>query len=227
VQTLRLYTYCRSSAAFRVRIALNIKAMTYQSEFIHLLKDGGEQYSADYSAINPQRMVPVLCCGDDTVSQSLAIIEYLEEMQPRPALLPIALQARAAVRALALSIACDIHPLDNLRVLRYLEHQLGLDKAERERWYCHWLSEGLAALEVSLSAIRDRGQGASSAPSYCYGTEPGLADICLIPQVYNALRFNCSLADCPIIQQIYAHCMGLAVFQGAAPEQQADFVEVV
>jgi len=226
VQALRLYTYCRSSAAFRVRIALNMKGLVYRSEFVHLLKGGGEQFSEAYSEINPQRLVPSLSRGDDTLTQSLAIIEYLEEVQPKPALLPAAPLERAAVRALALSIACDIHPLDNLRVMRYLEHQLGLAKDERERWYCHWLSEGLAALEVSLRANSVVGLGAKAGASYCHGEQAGLADICLIPQVYNALRFNCSLADFPIIEQIYEHCMGLAEFHRAAPEQQADFVEM-
>jgi len=222
VQALTLYTYCRSSAAYRVRIALNIKALAYQQEYIDLLKAGGEQYSAAYRERNPQMLLPTLCHGEQSISQSLAIIEYLEEIEPDPALLPSAPGDRAVVRALALSIACDIHPLDNLRVLRYLEHPLALDQAARERWYCHWIGEGFRALEARLMTLAGgAGEGTSK---YCFGEQPGLADICLIPQVYNALRYNCDMAAYPRLRGIYRHCMGLAAFQEAAPEQQADFV---
>ena len=222
MQALTLYTYCRSSAAYRVRIALNIKALDYQHEYIDLLKAGGEQFSTAYQELNPQMLLPTLCHGEQSISQSLAIIEYLEEIEPEPALLPSAPGDRAEVRTLALSIACDIHPLDNLRVLRYLEHQLALDQAARERWYCHWIGEGFRALEVHLLALA--GGGTEGASEYCFGEQPGLADICLIPQVYNALRFNCDMAAYPRIHGIYQHCMGLAAFQEAAPERQADFV---
>lgn len=220
MQALTLYTYCRSSAAYRVRIALNIKALDYQHEYIDLLKAGGEQFSTAYQELNPQMLLPTLCHGEQSISQSLAIIEYLEEIEPEPALLPSAPGDRAEVRTLALSIACDIHPLDNLRVLRYLEHQLALDQVARERWYCHWIGEGFRALEARLQALVLVGAEAE----YCVGEQPSLADICLIPQVYNALRFNCDMAAYPRIQGIYRHCMGLAAFQEAAPERQADFV---
>jgi len=227
VQAVKLYTYCRSSAAYRVRIALNLKGLDYHSEYIHLLKGGGEQFSAAYRALNPQMLVPSYCEGEQTLTQSLAIIEYLEERHPHPALLPQEPQARAQVRSLALSIACDIHPLDNLRVLRYLEQHLGLDKAGRERWYCHWIDEGFSALEARLVAQRgaDTDPGVGTDGGYCYGYQASLADICLIPQVYNALRFNCDISVYPTIQRIYQHCKGLTAFQQAAPEQQADFVE--
>ena len=227
MQAVKLYTYCRSSAAYRVRIALNIKGLDYHSEYVHLLKGGGEQFSAAYRALNPQMLVPSYCDGEQTLTQSLAIIEYLEERHPHPALLPKAPQARAQVRSLALNIACDIHPLDNLRVLRYLEQHLGLDKAARECWYCHWIDEGLSALEASMMAQRlaDTGAGVETGGDYCHGDQVSLADLCLIPQVYNALRFNCDISIYPTIQRIYQHCMGLADFQQAAPEQQTDFVE--
>ena len=228
MQAVRLYTYCRSSAAYRVRIALNLKGLDYHSEYIHLLKVGGEQFSAAYRALNPQMLVPSYCEGEQTLSQSLAIIEYLEERHPNPALLPKGSQARAQVRSLALSIACDIHPLNNLRVLRYLEQQLVLDKAARERWYCHWIDEGFSALETRLMAQRgvDTDTGVRANGDYCHGDQPSMADICLIPQVYNALRFNCDISVYPTIQRIYQHCMGLTDFQQAAPEQQADFTEI-
>lgn len=223
MQAVKLYTYYRSSAAYRVRIALNIKAIVYQSEYIHLLKEGGEQFSAAYREINPQMLLPSYCPGDQTLSQSLAIIEYLEEVQPSPALLPQAPLDRALVRSLAQCISCDIHPLGNLRVMRYLEQPLGLDKDARERWYRHWIYQGFNALEARLAAHRQAGSGAS--PGYCFAEQASLADVCLIPQVYNALRYDCDMSRYPRIQQIYEHCSGLAAFQRAAPEQQADFVE--
>jgi len=212
---LKLYTYFRSSAAFRVRIALNYKGLPYQAVPVHLLRDGGEQHSAAFAERNPARSVPVLEDGALTVTQSLAIIEYLEDTHPVPALLPPDAAARARVRALAMSIACDIHPLNNLRVLRYLKAALGIDDAGRAEWSRHWIALGFGALERLLQ--QDGGAGAC-----CYGDTPTLADCCLIPQVFNAQRVNCPLEPFPTIQRIHQHCMRLESFARAAPGAQSD-----
>lgn len=212
---LRLYTYFRSSAAYRVRIALNLKNLSYQAVPVHLRRDGGQQHSPSFLRLSPAHLIPVLEQEALSLTQSLAIIEYLEETHPAPPLLPKEAHARAQVRALALSIACDIHPLGNLRVLQYLETQLNVDEEARRRWSRHWLELGLAAIEQLLAASK-------TAQSFCYGDSPTLADCCLIPQVFNALRAECSLNPYPTIQRIYAHCTGLAPFQDAAPDAQAD-----
>ena len=213
--TIRLYTYFRSSAAFRVRIALNYKDIPYQSIPVHLLRGGGEQHGADFGERNPARMVPVLEDGALTLTQSLAIIEYLEETHPTPALLPHAAAARASVRALALSIACDIHPLNNVRVLRYLKAPLEIDEARRAEWSRHWIAVGFAALERRLAQSNTTGE-------CCYGDAPTLADCCLIPQVFNAQRAHCALEPFPTIRRIHAHCMQLESFARAAPSVQGD-----
>ncbi|MGQ0591366.1 MAG: maleylacetoacetate isomerase [Gammaproteobacteria bacterium] len=213
-----LYTYFRSSAAYRVRIALNLKGITYEPRFVHLAR--GEQHAAAYRALNPQGLVPVLVHGARVLTQSLAILEYLDEGFPTPPLLPPAPELRARARAFTGLVACDIHPLDNLRVLRYLEHALGQGPEARGQWYRHWIQEGFRALETMLGETMlgvDAGAGA-----YCLGQGPTIADVCLIPQVYNARRFDCDLRDFPHIQAIEAHCMTLPAFRQAAPEAQAD-----
>jgi maleylacetoacetate isomerase len=212
---LRLYTYFRSSAAFRVRIALNYKQIQYQSIPVHLLRGGGEQHSASFGERNSAHLVPVLEDGALTLTQSLAIIEYLEETHPTPSLLPREPGARARVRALALSIACDIHPLNNLRVLRYLKAPFGIDEERRGAWSRHWIAVGLAALEQELAR-------AGTAGDYCHGDTPTLADCCLIPQVFNAQRVDCPLDPFPAIRRIHEHCMQLQAFARAAPAAQSD-----
>jgi maleylpyruvate isomerase len=212
---LRLYTYFRSSAAFRVRIALHYKGLAFEAIPVHLLRGGGEQHSASFGDRNPSRLVPVLEDGALSLTQSLAIIEYLEETHPTPALLPRSAAARAAVRSLALGIACDIHPLNNTRVQRYLKQPLGIDEEQRAEWSRHWIALGFSALEQVLTR-------SGSAGRCCYGDEPTLADCCLVPQVFNAQRVNCALEPFPNIWRIYQYCMGLDAFTRAAPAAQSD-----
>jgi maleylacetoacetate isomerase len=211
----RLYTYFRSSAAFRVRIALHYKNLPFESIPVHLLRGGGEQHAAAFAERHPARLIPVLEDGALALTQSLAIIEYLEETHPTPALLPPDAAARATVRALALSIACDIHPLNNTRVMRYLKDSLGIDPPQRDSWARHWIALGLGALERVLAA-------GGTAGSCCYGDTPTLADCCLIPQVFNAMRVQCPLEPYPTIQAIHQHCMRLPAFARAAPAAQPD-----
>ena len=211
---LELYTYFRSSAAFRVRIALELKALPWRSIPVHLLRSGGEQHAAQFVELNPAHLVPVLKDQALTFTQSLAIIEYLEERHPQPPLLPQEPAARAHVRALALGIACDIHPINNLRVLRYLGSELGAAEPQRQAWSAHWIGLGFTALERMLAA--------SGADAFCYGSGPTLADCCLVPQVFNALRLKLTLNDYPIIGRIYENCMGLPAFVRAAPAAQSD-----
>lgn len=211
---LSLYTYFRSSASYRVRIGLALKGLAYASRPVHLVRNGGEQHSPDFAALNPAQLVPVLQDGEVTVTQSLAILEYLEETHTTPALLPTSAADRAHVRAMALLIACEIHPINNLRVLQHLEHELHLDAPARNAWYAHWVNEGFAALELMLQ---------HSAGQFCHGDLPGMADCCLVPQVYNARRFQIALAPYPTIARIAAHCEALPAFMQAAPEAQADF----
>ncbi|MFQ6024634.1 MAG: maleylacetoacetate isomerase [Acidiferrobacterales bacterium] len=212
---MELYTYFRSSAAFRVRIALNLKGVDYQSHFVHLVKGGGEHKQPEYVALNPQGFVPTLVDGDQVFTQSLAIIEYLDEVYPNPPLLPDTVRERAYVRSLAQMVGCDIHPLNNQRVLKYLTHVLQQGEEERLNWYRHWIYEGFKAFEAHLA--ENPGTGA-----YCYGDAPTLADICLVPQVFNAKRFECDLTAYPTVQRIYDNCMKLTTFQAAAPENQED-----
>ncbi|QMT40420.1 maleylacetoacetate isomerase [Neisseria shayeganii] len=207
-----LYTYFRSSAAYRVRIALALKNLTYRSVPVHLLNQGGEQRLPAYTALNPQQLVPAWQTADGAVlAQSLAIIEYLEETHPEPPLLPDDPLQRARVRAFAQHIACDIHPLNNTRVLQYLVQQ-GWDDAHKQAWYAHWVHKGFTALEASLS---DSG-------AYCFGDTPTLADCCLIPQVYNARRFQIDLSAYPRICRIAETAARHPAFIQAAPEQQSD-----
>lgn len=212
---MKLYSYFRSSAAYRVRIALELKGLAAEQAHVHLLADGGQQFKQEYAALNPQHLLPTLTDGDAVLTQSLAILEYLEECHPKPALLPADPRGRAAVRAIALAVACDIHPLNNLRVLKYLTGALGVSDEQKQQWYRHWVADGLAALEKLVSAQRGDGR-------YCHGDAPTIADCCLIPQLYNARRFGCDLGAYPTLLSIDAHCATLPAFHRAAPEQQAD-----
>ena len=215
MHVLKLYTYFRSSASYRVRIALNLKGLAYEAVPVHLVRDGGQQHSAAFTALNPVELVPVLVDGNTTLSQSLGIIEYLEETRPEPTLLPKDAAGRARVRAIAQTIACEIHPLDNLRVLRYLELQLGVDAGARTTWYRHWVELGFAAIERML--VEDAATG-----RFCHGDTPTLADCCLVPQLFNAERFGVQLEPYPTIRRIGEACRGLTPFQRAAPQAQPD-----
>lgn len=212
---LTLFGYWRSSAVYRVRIALNLKGLEYRNLPVHLIDNGGEQHKPEFRALNPQELIPVLQDGQRVIRQSLAIIEYLEESFTGPRLLPVDPRDRAHVRAIALAIACDIHPLNNLRVLQYLDRDLGVEQAGRDRWVQHWLSKGLAAIEALLSD--DDVVGA-----YCHGDMPGMADACLIPQIYNAQRFAVDMTPFPQLQRIYTNCLELPAFERAKPENQPD-----
>ena len=212
---MKLYTYFRSSAAYRVRIALNLKGLSYESVPVHLLKDGGEQLSEHYRAINPSAQVPAMEDEGIVLTQSLAIIEYLEELHPAAPLLPRDAAGRARVRALALMVACDIHPLNNLRVLRHLVHSMGLSEQARTDWYLHWLREGMAALEAHLARAPGTGR-------FCHGDSPTMADCFLVPQVFNASRYQLDMAPYPTIARIDAACAVLPAFIEAHPQQQAD-----
>jgi len=213
---LKLYGYWRSSAAYRVRIALNLKGLAYRQVPVHLVKGGGQQHAAEYRALNPQRLVPLLVDevnGGARIAQSLAILEYLDEVFPVPALLPDDPVRRAQVRALAMHIACDIHPLNNLRVLQYLSAELGVDDEAKNAWYRHWVAQGLAAVEVGLEAFGDE---------LSLGQRPGYLEACLVPQVYNARRFDCPMDAYPRILARVARCEALEAFAQAAPEVQPD-----
>ena len=211
---MKLFDYHRSSAAYRVRIALNLKGLTAERSFVHLRK--GVQHSAEYRERNPQRLVPALALDDgEIVTQSLAIIEYLEETHPQPPLLPAKPADRARVRAIALSIIADIHPIDNLRVLQYLQQTLGVDDAARDAWYGHWVGLGLAALEKQIA--RDARTG-----RFCHGDAPTLADCCLVPQLANARRAALDVAAFPTLVRIETTCLALPAFADAAPARQPD-----
>lgn len=212
---MKLYTYFRSSAAFRVRIALNLKGLQPEMMPIHLVKDGGIQLQAEYRSINPEGLVPALEDEGHVLTQSLAIIEYLDETHPTPALLPSNPLDRAWLRSLALAIACDIHPLNNLRVLRYLTNQMQLSEEQKNTWYHHWCLEGFDALEKILAKDSRVGQ-------FCYGDTPSLADCFLVPQVFNAQRFNVDLSAMPTVMRIHDHCMQHAAFIDALPSKQPD-----
>lgn len=208
-----LYGYFRSSAAYRVRIALNLKGLAYDNHFIHLQKN--HQLASDYARLNPQQLVPALAEDDKLFTQSLAIIEYLDETHPEPPLLPQKPAERARVRALALAIACDIHPLNNLRVLRYLTKDLGISEEKKDQWYRHWVETGLQAVEQLLT-------GSAATGRFCHGDTPTLADICLVPQVANARRFKCDLSACPTVGRIVTECASIEAFARAAPDRQPD-----
>jgi len=207
---MQLYDYFRSTASYRVRIALNWKSLTYSKQEIHLINQGGQQHHPAYVAINPQHLVPTLKEGDCVLTQSLAIIEYLEEKYPTPPLLPKSSKDRALVRGLALSIACDLHPLNNLRVLQYLQQELQVNEEQKLKWYRHWIKCGFEAIEQQL-------QNTSRNLPVCFGDAVTMADILLIPQVYNANRFNCPMDDYPLINEINEYCLSLKAFKEAAP----------
>ncbi len=216
---MKLYSYFRSSASYRVRIALNLKGLPYETVPVHLLKDGGQQFAPDYLKLNPDGVIPALI--DDmqdraaVLTQSLAIIEYLEETHPAPPLLPQDHVDRAYLRSIALTIACEIHPLNNLRVLRYLVRVLKVGEDDKNAWYRHWCEHGLASVETLLA--RDKRTG-----TFCYGDIPTLADCFLIPQIANAQRMQCDLSGMPTIMRINDACLALDAFADAMPSRQPD-----
>jgi len=215
-QPLELYTYWRSSAAYRVRIGLNLKGLAHALTPVHLVRDGGQQHAASYAALNPQHLLPTLRHGERTLTQSLAILEYLEEAFPgTPSLLPADPAGRARVRTLAQVVACEVHPLNNLRVMQYLEREWQVEGPQRDEWMRHWMREGFAALETLLVDSAATGR-------YCHGDTPGLADCCLVPQLYNAHRFGLDLAPYPTLQRIEQACLALDAFDRARPENQPD-----
>ncbi|AHE67379.1 maleylacetoacetate isomerase [Legionella oakridgensis] len=208
---MKLYDYYRSTASYRVRIALNLKNINYETIPVHLINHGGEQHHLDYLKINPQGLVPTLDENGHILSQSLAIIEYLDEINPEPALLPQHPLGRALVRSLSLIIACDIHPINNLRVLQQLRQQFQATEEQVNEWYHLWLKKGFDALEKRLKDLPRKNH-------VCYGNDVSLADLCLIPQVYNAKRFNFPMNDYPLINEINDYCRELPAFIDAAPE---------
>jgi maleylacetoacetate isomerase len=210
---IKLYSYFRSSAAYRVRIALNLKSLPYEYLPVHLVK--GEQRDERYRALNPQALVPMLVDDAEAITQSMAIIEYLDEKFPDPPLLPPTPDARARVRSVAQAIACDIHPLNNLRVLKYLTGTLGATEDAKNAWYRHWIELGLAAIEARLAADSRTG-------AFCHGATPTLADICLVPQLANARRYDFSIEAYPTLGRIESHCLELDAFARAAPARQPD-----
>lgn len=209
---MKLFSYFRSSAAFRVRIALNVKGIAYQTASIHLVRNGGEQLGDAYRAINPQTRVPALALDDGTViTQSLAIIDYLENTHPEPRLYPADPVLRAKALAVALAVTADIHPLNNLRVLKYLKHTAGLAQEQIDAWYVHWVKDGFQAIEAMIEG-----------DTYCFGSQVTVADVCLAPQVFNARRFKVDLAPYPKIAAVEGRLTALPAFARAAPEAQPD-----
>jgi len=213
--TIHLYSYFRSSASYRVRIALHLKGQTYDTVPVHLVNNGGEQFAPAFSAMNPQSLVPVMEEEGRHITQSLAMLEYLEERFPTPPLLPQGLLDRAHVREIALAIACDIHPLNNLRVLRMLKQELGMSDEVKQKWIQHWIELGFAALELQLAASPHRGR-------FCFGDTPTMADCCLVPQIFNARRFDVDMTPYPTLTAIETACNALKAFQMAQPSAQPD-----
>lgn len=211
---LTLYTYWRSSAAYRVRIALNLKQLSYESQYINLLPPNNENQQADYLQLNPQGLVPTLVHKQHSITQSLAIIEYLEENYPNHPLLPETAEERAFCRSLALIVACEIHPLNNLQVLDYLNERFKISAAAKNKWYQHWVEQGLKAMESHLEKTPGK--------DFCLSNHPSLADVFLIPQMYNAKRFGCNLSPYPRLRRIEENCLDLSAFKKARPENQAD-----
>ena len=212
---ITLYGYWRSSAAYRVRIALNHKGLEYQQKSVHLVKNGGEHHASEFKSLNSSQLVPVLIDGDMQLNQSLAIIDYLDEAYPNALLTPLDKQKRYLVKAMAQDIAVDIHPLNNLRVLQYLTGKLSVEESDKSSWYRHWISLGFEGLEQKMA--RTRG-------SYCVGNDVSLVDVCLVPQVYNAERFDVDLNRFPMIKEVTAALREFPAFIDAAPEKQPDAV---
>jgi maleylacetoacetate isomerase len=210
---MKLYNYFRSSASFRVRIALKLKGLPYEYVSVHIAK--GDHKKPEYASLAADTLVPLLDTGTDKLSQSMAIIEYLDETHPTPALLPADAIGRAKVRALAQSIACEIHPLNNLRVLKYLVKELKLDEEAKTAWYRHWVRDGLVSFEKQLAQL--------PAGKYCYGDTPTLADCCLVPQIFNGKRFDCDFSGLPRTMAAFDACMQLDAFQKAQPSSCPDF----
>jgi maleylpyruvate isomerase len=210
---VRLYTYYRGSSPFRVRIALGLKGLDYEQRFVHLGR--GEHRRPEFGAVNPQGLLPVLEDEGHRLQQSLAIIEYLEEKYPAPPLLPKDRAGRARVRSLALLIACEIHPLNNPRVLNYLTRTLGHTEAEKNAWYAHWIDDGLAKFEACLTQTPGTGR-------FCHGDTPTMADCCLVPQIFNAQRYGCDTSHAPAAMRIFDRCMQLEAFERAQPSRQPD-----
>jgi maleylacetoacetate isomerase len=213
---LKLYTYFRSSAAFRVRIALNLKGLAYDPVLVHLPR--GEHRRPEYAAVDPQALLPTLVDGERALSQSLAIIEYLEETRPEPPLLPADAAGRARVRSLSLLVACEIHPLNNLRTLQHLKRALGQNEEQINAWYRHWIADGFGKLEADLN--RDKSGGGTG--RFCHGDAPTMADCCLVPQVFNAKRYSADLGPYPTLMRIFDACMKLEAFDRAQPSKQPD-----
>lgn len=209
---MKLYTYFRSSAAFRVRIALNLKGLAYEPAFVHLGK--GEHRQPAYAAVNPQGLLPALEVDGVLLAQSIAIMEYLEEAHPQPPLLPKHPLGRARVRSLSLIVACEIHPLNNPRVLKYVKNTLGHSQEEIDAWYRHWIADGLAKLEAEL--------GRPGTGRHCHDDAPSMADCCLVPQIFNAQRFACDLKPYPTVMRVFDACMRLEAFDRAQPDKQPD-----
>lgn len=211
-----LYSYFRSSAAYRVRIGLNLKGLDYQIKPVHLLKDGGQQHQPDYVQINPVQLLPALDDDGLIITQSLAILEYLDERYPELPLLPKASAERAWARSMAQTVACDIHPLNNLRVLQYLKNELHAQEDARNQWYRHWVNVGLEGLEALVQRHGKKDH------DFIFGDTPGLAEICLIPQMFNARRFDIDLSTFPRLLALEEKCLELSAFQEAAPDRQPD-----
>ncbi|GAB7544393.1 maleylacetoacetate isomerase [Cupriavidus sp. CuC1] len=212
---LKLYSYFRSSASYRVRIALQLKGLPYEYMPVHLLRDGGQQLLPAYRALNPDALVPTLLDDDHVLIQSVAMVEYLDETHPEPPLLPGSALDRAYIRALALEVACEIHPLNNLRVLKYIKHTLGVAEEAKDAWYRHWVELGFESVNTNLVRSGKAGR-------FCFGDTPTLADICLVPQVFNAQRFNIDVARYPAIAKVFDSCMALPAFRQAEPKAQPD-----
>ena len=210
---MKLYTYFRSSAAFRVRIALNLKGLAYEAAFVHLAR--GEHRAPGYGALNAQALVPTLDDDGKLLTQSLAIIEYLDETRPPTPLLPKDAPGRARVRSLAMLVACEIHPLNNLRVLQHLKRALGQNDEQVNTWYRHWIDDGLARLEADLATAMGTGK-------FCHGDTPTMADCCLVPQIFNAQRYQCDIVPYPVAMRVFAQCMQLEAFDRAQPSKQPD-----
>ncbi|MFM2589763.1 maleylacetoacetate isomerase [Vibrio sp. TBV020] len=208
-----LYGYWRSSAAYRVRIALNLKGLEYQQRSVHLVKGGGEQHSANFKQLNPNQLVPVLVDNSLVLNQSLSIIDYLDETYPDSLLVPKSGESRYLVKALAQDIAVDIHPLNNLRVLQYLTKELHVDDADKATWYKHWIATGFEALELRIASTRGQ---------YCVGDDISLVDVCLVPQIYNARRFGVDLTSYPNLLDVTTSLGRVRAFTLAAPERQPD-----